>query len=167
MFDFLSLPSLNETEDRDLTDEERAEIEAQEKADRIKFHRTHVRNGPVKFGHTTPGDLKRDRRRGLARQTKKAARAQRRNFISRVQEHALLRGQLQAVGVIAYETDFAPSDEARFNAARWIVNNFGPDDLPNLLDDGAEQEYLRSSIQAAFDRFADLSGVERSEVEYA
>lgn len=168
MLDFLSLPSLNDSADKaDLTEEELAEREAEAKKERIAFHRTHVRNGPVKFGHTTNGDAKRERRRSLARQTRKAARSQRRAFIATLREHALLRGQLQAVGVIAYSTDFQPSADARFRAARWIVSNYGPEELPNLLDDGAETEYLRAAIQAAFDRFSDLSGVERSEVEYA
>lgn len=161
MLDFLSLPSLNQddAEARDLTEEELDALEAEAKADRIAFHRAHVRNGPVKFGHVTPGGAKRERRRLLARQTKKAARAQRRAFIGRVQEHALLRGQLQAVGVLEYTTDYAPSDEARFTAAKWIVQHYG-----NLLDEG--DALFRNAVQAAFDRFADLSGVERSAVEY-
>lgn len=166
MLDFLSLPSLNEAEDRDLTEEEIAEAEAQAKKDRIKFHRTHVRNGPAKFTHVTNGQVKRQRRRDLARQTRKAAQAQRRAFRATLQEHALLRGQLQAIGVIAYETGFTPSDEARFRAARWIVTHYGADEVPDLGEEGAEQAYLRAAIQAAFDRFADLSGVERSAVEY-
>lgn len=168
MLDFLSLPSLNQDADEaDLTEEELAEREAQAKKDRIAFHREHVRNGPAKFRHVTPGQAKRQRRRDLARQTRKAQRAQRRAFISKVQEHALLRGQLQAVGVIAYETDFRPSEEARFNAARWILTHYGSDDIENLGDDDSNQSYLRDALQAAFDRFSDLSGVERSEVEYA
>lgn len=157
MLDFLSLPSLNDAEERDLTEEEIADLEAQAKADRIKFHRTHVRNGPVKFGRAP--SAKQERRRALARQTKKATRAQRREFIAKVQEHALLRGQLQAVGVIAYETDYAPSDDARFAAAKWIVQHYG-----EVTDSG--DDLLRNAVQAAFDRFSDLSGVERSDVEY-
>lgn len=160
MLDFLSLPSLNDTEERDLTEEEIADLEAQVKADRIKFHRTHVGNGPAKFRHTTAGDEKRERRTALARQTKKAQRAQRRNFIATRDEHALLRGQLQAVGVIEYETDFVPSEDARSAAAKWIVQHYG--DVTNSGDD-----LLRRAVQAAFDRFSDLSGVERSTVEYA
>ena len=160
MLDFLSLPSLNEDTKADLTEEELDALDAQAKKDRIAFHRDHVRNGPAKFRHTTAGDAKRERRRALARQTKKARKAQRRDFIATVQEHALLRGQLQAVGVIAYETDHVPTDDARFAAARWIVQHFGkPEDQGDSL--------LRNAVQGAFDRFSDLSGVERSEVEYA
>lgn len=160
MLDFLSLPSLSKSEEPDLTEEELDALDAQAKKDRITFHRDHVRNGPAKFRHTTPGDAKRERRRALARQTKKARRAQRREFIGTVQEHALLRGQLQAVGVIGYETDYTPTDDARFAAAKWIVQHHG-----DLADQG--DDLLRNAVQRAFDRFSDLSGVERSEVEYA
>lgn len=165
MFD--SLPSLVQDDAEDLTDEEVAELEAEAKKDRIAFHRTSVRNGPVKFGHPTSGQLRRQRHRDLARQTKRGVRGQRKQFFANRREHAVLRGVLQAVGVVEYETTVVISDAVRFRSATWILNNFGAKEIPNGGKDGLEADYLRNAVQAAFNRFSDLSGIERSPIEYA
>jgi hypothetical protein len=162
--DILSkLPFLSGDANNDETIDEVA-LEVEAKADRIKFHRAHVRNGPANFKEQTSGQVRRAKVRALAGRTRKAARAQRREHFAQRAEHALLRGHLQAIGVIAYETDFVPTQDARFVSARWVLNNYGGD-LSG--DDFNEAEFLRAAVQAAFDRFSDISGVERSEVEYA
>lgn len=158
MLDFLSkTPSMTPT-DEVASDEQKA------KAERIDWHRRNVRNGPVKFRQPGPSDEKRQRRLALRRQTKKAERAQRKQHFAQTREHALLRGQLQRVGVIAYETDFQPSGQDRMQAVAWLIHRFVEiSDLEEIeLEDA-----LRLAVQRAFDRFSDLSGVKRSEVEYA
>lgn len=138
-------------------------LEVWARADRIAFHRAKVRNGPVNYKEQTSGQAKRARLRELAGRTRKARRKQVRDFHAQQREHALLRGHLQAIGVVAYESGFVPTDEARFASAAYVVRNFS--EAADLELD--ETEFLRRSVQRAFDRFADLSGVERSEVEYA
>jgi hypothetical protein len=150
-----------DTNDDKTIDEQALEVEA--RADRIAFHRAHVRNGPVNYKEQTSGQAKRARLRELAGRTRRARRKQVRDFLAQQREHAILRGHLQAIGVVAYETDYEPTDEARFQSAAYVVRKFGKvSDLD--LD---ETEFLRQAVQRAFDRFADISGVERSEVEYA
>jgi len=160
---FQNLKSLTGDAEPEQVSDEQAAAEA--RAERIKFHRAHVRNGPVNFKGQSNGQAKRERRRELAGRTRKARRKQVRDFLAQQREHAILRGHLQAIGVVAYETDFDPSVTARFESARWVLNNFGSSDILTL--DKSEGDYLRDAVQAAFDRFADISGVERSEVEYA
>ena len=148
------------------TDEETLDevaIALKEKRERIEFHRHQVRNGPANWRTQSSGQVKRAKVRALAGRTRKARRAQIRDFHAQQREHATLRGHLQAIGVVAYETDFVPTAEARFQSARWIVNNHSEAADLEL----SETEFLRRSVQRAFDRFADISGVERSEVEYA
>lgn len=158
------IPFLSGEENDDKTIDEQA-LEVEARADRIAFHRAHVRNGPVNYKEQTSGQAKRARLRELAGRTRKARRAQVRDFLAQQREHALLRGHLQAIGVVAYESGFVPTDDARFASARWVLNRFGPAEL--VSTEGDEAEFLRRAVQNAFDRFADLSGVERSEVEYA
>lgn len=151
----IQFPSLVAQDEAPETDEAKA------KAERIAFHRSHVKNGPAKFRSVGPSDEKRARRRALARQTKKAERAQRKQHFAQTREHAILRGHLQRVGVIAYETDYQPSESQRLQSAAWLIHRFVP---VSEIDD--VQAALQTAVQRAFDRFSDLSGVERSEVEY-
>lgn len=156
------LPFLSgETDDEQTLDD--VAIALKEKQERIDLHFRQVRNGPVTWRDQTSGQIKRAKTRALAGRTRKARRAQVRDFLAQQREHATLRGHLQAIGVVAYETDFVPSAEARFTSAAWIVRNHSE---PTDLDLG-EAQFLRAAVQRAFDRFADISGVERSEVEYA
>ncbi len=119
--DILSkIPSLSKSP------EEAAEIdEAQAKRDRIKFHRDNVRNGPAKFRHVTAGQERRARTRALARQTKKARRAQIRNHHETQRLAATVRGQLLLAGVLPYADSRTPEPVAQVKAVVWIVQRFG------------------------------------------
>ena len=138
MLDFLKLPSLK----GDAPD-----------ADEPTGPRGRKSQGPQKFRTVTNGQIRRARDRAIAGQYRRTARAQRRAHWAKLREHATLRGHLQAIGLIEYGSDFQPTDEQRLASAGWIIANFPTEDV-------------QGSIQAAFDRFSDLSGVERSAVEY-
>lgn len=103
--------------------------EAQAKADRIAFHRTHVRNGPANFKTQTNGQAKRARVRALARETKKARRAQVRNYLQTQRLAATVRGQLQLAGVLPYADGRTPDPVRQVKAVVWIVQRFGPDEV--------------------------------------
>ena len=157
MIDSLSsLPSLSGNDDLEVAEVD----EAQEKRDRIAFHRDHVRNGPVTFKHVTGGQVRRSKLRELRGRSRKARRAQVHSFLDQQSEYATLRGLLQAVGVVAYVTDFRPSDEVRYRSARELVQRFG-----DVTD--SDENLVPNALQKAYDRYADLTGQERSKIEYA
>lgn len=157
ILDLLSkLPFLNH-DDVDEVDEEQA------KRDRIAFHRDHVRNGPANFKTQSSGQVRRAKTRALAGRAKKARRHQVQTFFANQREHAVLRGHLQAVGVLPYH-ESAPASvkvnpDGAVRATRAIVHQFG-----DLTD--SEDTLVRNALQRAYDRFCALSGVETSEIEY-
>lgn len=152
MLDFLKLPSLTETDESEQTEEEA-------KAERIRFHREKVRNGPTTFRHITGGMIRRAKYRDLTRNARKVRRGQIRDFLASEREIAVLRGHLQAVGVLSYASDFVAPDELRLVAATALVRRFG-----DLTEDG--EQILRTSIQRAYDRYCTLVGQETSPVEF-
>ena len=158
MIDFLSsLPSLSGNDDLEVVEVD----EAQEKRERIAFHRDHVRNGPVTFEHVTGGQVRRAKLRELRGRSRMARRSQVQSFLDQQREYATLRGLLQAVGVVAYATEgFSVSDEVRFRSARELVQRFGD------LND-SDSDLVPNALQKAYDRFADLTGQERSQIQYA
>lgn len=167
MQDFLSIPSLAEP-DADLTEEELAARAAEIKADRVAFHRTKVRTGPARFSSPTSGQARRQGHRDLARQTRKGRRAQVGAFLDQQRGLAVLRGHLQAIGVLAYATEgFEVPDTVRFASARWVLTHFGSDEIFDFGTEAAEADYLRAAVQAAYDQFTSLTGLPQSEVEYA
>lgn len=156
MIDFLNLPSLGGVESAD------SEVdETQAKRDRIQFHRERVRNGPVTFKSVTNGQVRRARLRELARSSKRARRSQVQSYFTQQREHAVLRAHLQGIGVLPYALRSGRlSEEQMMLSVRWIVEHFG-----NV--DDSDDDLLKNALQRAYDRFSDLSGQERSEIEYA
>jgi hypothetical protein len=125
--DILSrIPFLNsKTEpDDDRTDEA---IEAEAKAERIRFHREKVRNGPTNFKFLTNGQIKRAERRELAGRTRKARRAQVKNYFDTQRLAASVRGHLQSAGVLPYAVEREIDRQQQVVSAAWLVTRFGVD----------------------------------------
>ena len=152
MFDFFKLPSLA-ADEVDTT-------EADEKAERIRFHREKVRNGPVKFSTPTNGQLRRAEKRAGQRALKKRRQEQVRSYFAREREASVLRGQLQAIGVLPYFSGGKPSEQHALTATKWIVQRYG--ELER-----SDADLIRNAVQKTYDRYCDLMGQERSEIEYA
>jgi hypothetical protein len=129
------------------------------KAERIAFHRNKVRNGPTKFSTQTTGQFRREQLRGLARKTKNARRKQIRDHFAALREIAVLRGHLQAAGIIQYRTDYQPAGGDVVNAITWIIGHFADD---KLADERGRVEItepvVRASLQAALNRYQHLTG---------
>lgn len=86
------------TDDDERTEEE---ILAEEKAERIAFHRKHVRNGPTNFRTVTAGQVRRAEARSRRAEGRKVSRRYRRAWMQTQMAQAVLRGQLQQAGVLA------------------------------------------------------------------
>lgn len=123
MFDiFKSLPGVTKSDDgeRELTKDE---IAAEEKAERIKFHRERVRNGPVNFKAITNGQIRRAQARAEANAAKKARRAEIRNHLEKMRFASVLRGQLAVAGAIPSVVEYGMPRQV--DATVWIVRRFG------------------------------------------
>lgn len=153
MFDFFNLPSLAADDEIDTT-------EADEKADRIRFHREKVRNGPAKFSTPTNGQLRRAEKRAGQRALKRRRQEQVRTYFAREREAAVLRGHLQALGVLP-KVGHGKLSDSYYDSTTWVARKYGD------LTQADETRLLRDAIQKAFDRYCDLMGQERSEIEYA
>jgi hypothetical protein len=129
------------------------------KAERIEFHRNKVRNGPAKFSEPTSGQIRRERHRALARQTKRARRNQIKSHFASKREIAVLRGHLQAAGLILYRTDYRPGAGDVTASFIWIISHFADDKLSDELGRIEITEgVVRSSLQAALNRYQHLTG---------
>jgi len=130
------------------------------KAERIAFHRRYVRNGPVKSGGPTNGQIRRERHRALARKTKRARRNQIQAHFANKREIAVLRAHLQAAGIILYvNEDFRPAPGDVLAAFAWIISHFADDKAVDA--DGrivVTREVVIQSLQAALNRFQYLRG---------
>lgn len=139
--------------------------ETQEKRDRIAFHRDHVRNGPVKFNQPTNGQLRRAKVRELRRNSKKARRAQVRDYFAAQREGATIRGHLEAVGVMQEIFD-RPSWELNiFSAYRssvWLVRHFAPVDAGTNVE--VTEDVVRQSFRAALNRWQVIVGLPATEL---
>lgn len=117
-----------------LTHEEEQEILANERAERIRFHREKVRNGPVNYGFTTAGQQRRALARAKKSHDRKTNKAYRRSFITNLRAVAVLRGQLQTIGALPFITEHKPTTQQRLRAGSWLVQRFAPrDDAGELL----------------------------------
>lgn len=129
------------------------------RAERIKFHRTSVRNGPVKFRPPTSGQIRREKVRALARQTKKARRNQVRAHFAQREETAILRGHLQAVGIILYRGDHQPGAGDVIASMTWIIRRFADAGRADATGGVVvTEEVVRESLQAALNRYQYLTG---------
>lgn len=134
-----------------------SEDPAADKAARIKFHREHVRNGPRPFSYVTSGQVRRQRERDAASMQRKSSKRYRRDWMNNRLRLAILRGQLQAVGAIVYESGIKPTEEQQRQAATWIVREFGERD-----DDGAlvfHDDLLKDAVAKAYNTYRDATKV--------
>lgn len=132
--------------------------EEEAKAERIAFHRTNVRNGPVKFKGVTSGQERRRRQRWLDSRTRKARRAQIRLYFAQQQEAAVLRGHLQAAGVQAYANEHLVARPDRALASIvWIVRHFAEVEEGDTVEVTAE--VVTQSLTSALNRWQTLVGL--------
>lgn len=130
-------PAEEEVPFEDLPPEEQEEVLAEEKKQRIKWHRDHVRNGPRNFAYVSTGQQRRAQERAKKSHERKINRDHRRRWKQGQWNLAVLRGQLQAVGALPYATDFEPTTAQRVAAGQWIVGAFGeryPEDVYDLAE---------------------------------
>lgn len=130
------------------------------KAERIKFHRQSVRNGPVKFRTLTNGQVRRMQKRDLLNQQKKSHRQARSNHWQGRQEAARLRAFLQGAGVVPYVTGINPSDETRDKAYRWLIGNYA-DEIETDDDGIITTQTVENALYNAWKRYSDLTGQEQ------
>jgi hypothetical protein len=157
MIDLLSkLPGLHDApgEVEVKSDEE---IAAEARAERIKFHRNQVRNGPVNFKSLTTGQI----RRAQARATQSAIRKNRRRAVSdhlaAKREAATLRGWLQAIGVLPYATEGYKASEGIVKSSLiHIVQTYGEPDESSQIS--VSKEVVDTAIQKAVERYHALTG---------
>lgn len=112
---FSMLPGISEGDTTDPDEAKRA---------RIDFHRLHVRNGPVKFSNKSTGQVRREGKRALARKTSKARREQIKAYLDGQRRAAVLRGQLQILGVLPTVAPVTVSAEQRDRALYRVVAHF-------------------------------------------
>lgn len=156
--DILSkLPFVSSGEDAVEDTAELGEVEA--KKARIDFHRRSVRNGPANFKSPTSGQIRRAKVRALAASTKRARRAQIRQFHADQREASILRGHLQAAGVIAYANpERMASPQQALASVVWIVQRFGGDFADETGRVEVTMEVISSSLTAALNAWQCLVG---------
>jgi hypothetical protein len=135
--------------------------EAEAKKARIKFHRTSVRNGPVKYKEPTSGQIRRERERFVKSKTRKARKAQVRRYFEDRAEAATILGHLQAAGVIAYGN---PEHRATPKQARdsviWITQRFADDSIAD--EDGnveVTELVVVNALTSALNRYQGFHGL--------
>lgn len=135
--------------------------EAEAKKARIKFHRTSVRNGPVKYKEPTSGQLRRERERALKGMTRKARKAQVRAYFEAQQEAATLRGHLQAAGVVAYgNPDHLATPKQARDSIVWLTQRFADDSIAD--ENGAvvvTEALVVNALTSALNRLQSINGL--------
>lgn len=116
--------------------EEEGPTDAELKAERIRFHREKVRNGPVNFKTPTTGQIRRAQRRDLDRRTRKARRGQVQNYFATQQLGAVVRAHLQAAGVLPYVHERPLDLQQQVVSAAWLIQRFG---VPVMAEDGVTE----------------------------
>lgn len=127
---FSKLPLFNESEGEDLSPEELA---AQEKSERVEFHRTRVRNGPASFSSITNGQLRRQKARDLKAKSRKIQKRRVRAYHKQEAETAILRGHLKIVGVLASMGHDQRSEEQVQRSFAWIQRAFPAETVKESL----------------------------------
>lgn len=142
------------------TDDEVAEIdEAQARKDRIAFHRDHVRNGPAKFKGQTTGQVRREKKRELARETRRARRVQIRKYHAEQREAAILRGHLQHAGIVSYSgIEFEVGPRAVVNSIAYLVARFAPAPVDGSGQIEVTRKVVIDALTEALNRFQTLTG---------
>ena len=146
-------------DDLELIDDVEAEAEAKRR--RIKFHRESVRNGPVKFKTVTNGQVRRMKARALKSHSRKVYRQQVRQYLANQREAAILRGQLQAAGVVSYAIPSRKlTPKAAHDAIVWIIERYASSDESGVVE--VTQEVVVDALLAALNRFETLTGLPSS-----
>lgn len=91
------MPRFGKSDDVELTEEELDQADIDAKLERIKFHRSSVRNGPANFKSITTGQYRRTLTREKVGSQRKANLRHRRKWMANRQAVAALRGQLSVV----------------------------------------------------------------------
>lgn len=146
----------------DAPEEETPEaIEKREKAERVKFHRDHVRNGPRSFGTVTSGQFRRRLGREQKARLKKARRDQVRTYFETQRKIAVIRGHLQSAGVLESGLggypDIAGNEFVANRAAHsyhWLVDNFWE------WEDG--EGHTGAALLRALNTYQELVGIEKT-----
>lgn len=145
-------PELDETSELDITHKN------------VKFHRDNVRNGPANFKGQSTGQIRRAKQRVLDGQTRRARRRQIKTFLEHQREASTLRGQLQAAGVVAYNSpDFTIAPRQALASIVWIVQRYA--DAPDGARVDVTYDVVIASLQAAMNRYEDLIGSPRSTMD--
>lgn len=140
----------HQSDERELTEDE---VAAQEKTERVKFHREQVRNGPVKFRSVSAGQIRRARQRAMDRDIRRNYRREVRNHFERQRVAATLRPHLQAVGLAPTwdDRDFPLEDQIISTA--WIAQRYGRETTVDGVGTG-HVSFLREDIIAALETAA-------------
>lgn len=116
-----TLPSIAEPT-VELTDEELA---AQEKADRIAFHRLKVAHGPAKFTFMTAGQVRRAEARARKTAQGKIWRKQVRDHFTNKRTASFVRAHLQKIGLVPFVDGRETSLQDQILSTAWIAQRFG------------------------------------------
>ena len=154
------MPNFGKTEEpaKELTAEELEKLEAEEKAQRIEWHRRNVRNGPRKTSYWTNGQLRRQQARDKKTHERKVNLRHRRAYVGKRHDLAALRGQLQAVGALPYRFGAQPSDALRANALNGLIEAYGEramqygepvnhGEFATLVVQAAREDYLARTVK--------------------
>lgn len=115
------------------------EIAAEEKAERIRFHREKVRNGPINFTSFTNGQIRRAKTRAAARDQRKSYRADVKNYFERRSLAALVRAHLQTVGIIQFLDGREAPLRSQVASTIWLARRFG---VEVVNDEGVGAGYV-------------------------
>ena len=139
---FSHLPFFNKADDAEpeLSPEEQ---EAQAKAERIEFHRTQVRNGPVSFRSISAGQQRRARERAEKSAIRKNFKREVKQYHERQMVAAVLRPHLQTLGLIPTATGRVFTEHEQIVSTGWIVQRYGTE-----LEDGTMSFRLEDVILA-------------------
>lgn len=161
MFDFIKNPF---RQDRDDT-----ESLEQAKADRIKFHRDHVRNGPVKFKSPTSGQQRRAHDRAIARNIKRTHKAQVRQFFADQRQASIVRGKLDVVGIGVADSQGDPylvnrlfTQEKTVQAARWLITYFAHAEVGDTIE--VNEKVMLDSFRDALNFARKASGLPEADL---
>lgn len=139
------------------------EIAAQEKADRIAYHRTQVRNGPVSFKYQTAGQQRRAAARAQKRDVRKNFKREVRGYFEKQRVSAVLRPHLQVLGLVPSATGRTFTMQDEIVSTAWIVQRYGKE----TEVDGAKtghvslfEDDVRASLSLACDFYRSATGYE-------
>lgn len=82
-------------------------------------------NGPATYRTMTNGQVRRMQARARRSAAQKAYVGQRRAYMNREAERAVLRGMLQVLGHIPYVDHQKPTEARMIRAADWVIDNYG------------------------------------------